>query len=117
MNLEKATYKRVDWIQLAQDMIQLRARKNAVAFSNDVCVGLAVKPMDLTRTNASWLARLEGSILYCLDPAPAAVQPKQQTAFIDPPPHKDLYCLVSLPFHGKVIVSTFELVDEFREFQ
>jgi hypothetical protein len=34
MNLEEAMYKRVEWTQLAQNVIQLQARKNAVAVSN-----------------------------------------------------------------------------------
>jgi hypothetical protein len=49
MNLEKAMYTRVDWIQLVQDVIQLRACKNAVAVSNVVFAILAVKPMDMER--------------------------------------------------------------------
>jgi hypothetical protein len=59
-------YKLVGWIQLAQDMIQLRAREIAMAFFNIAYISHIVKLMDIEQERlkslASWLARLEGRI-------------------------------------------------------
>jgi hypothetical protein len=115
MNLRKAMYKRVDWIQLAQDMIHLRSPKNAEAFSNVVYVSLAVKPMDVERERM----RVGGphSLLFRPNTCRSTAQATNCIHRSPPPPQGFILFGLFAFLRKGYRLNNFELVDKFREFQ